>query len=98
MAKRDSKATPEEIAREEKGAKSRFIQKLRAEPQVAIRGDLSFKETMGDYSTYLINGVPFTIYFNGKYQKFPRSIAKLLQKKLDAIAASNLRKDVTVEI
>jgi hypothetical protein len=65
-----------------------FIQKLKKEPLVKVHGAKVFQKTLGDYYTFLINGYSVTIYFDGSYQEYPKSIAELLNRKLDDIAVS----------
>lgn len=65
-----------------------FIQKLKSEPIEKVHGAKVFKKTLGDFYTFLINNYSVTIYFDGTYQEYPASIARLLRKKLDEIAVS----------
>jgi hypothetical protein len=65
-----------------------FIQKLKKEPLMKVHGAKVFQKALGNYYTFLINGYSVTIHFDGSYQEYPESIAKLLQKKLDDIAVS----------
>jgi CTP:phosphocholine cytidylyltransferase-like protein len=80
--------TEAQLQKERKREASAFIRKLQKEQLVEVYGSTVYKKNLGDYFTFLINGYSVTIYFNGTYQKYPASIAKLLQKKLDAIAVS----------
>ena len=66
----------------------KLLAKLRREPKVKVYGAPSFKKSEGPYYTFLFNGIPVTIKFDGTWQEFPSSIAEHLNRKLEKIAAA----------
>lgn len=66
--------------------------KLAKEPKVMVYGNPLYKTFLGDVYSFLYQGNPVTIKFDGTEQPFPKTIAKLLQKKLDASANANTAK------
>lgn len=66
--------------------------KLAKEPKVMVYGNPLYKTFLGDVYSFLYQGNPVTIKFDGTEQPFPETIAKLLQKKLDASANANVAK------
>lgn len=85
-----------DLKKEIKKEAKTFTQKLKDEPLVAVYGPKSFQATLGNFYTFLLNTYPVTIRFDGTYQKFPKSIAEKLQKKLDniSVAVSPVNKEV----
>lgn len=80
------------IANDMKKSTNEFIEKLKKEKFVEIVGSTMYKAYLGDFYTYLFNGVPVTIRFNGTAQKFRKSIAEDLNKRLNEIANSKSKK------
>jgi hypothetical protein len=74
------------------------IAKLKAEPRVKVLGMESFQNQLGEVYTFLYNGMPVTIKFDGTYQEYPESVAKLLESKLSEIARANVRRNTNVKI
>lgn len=66
--------------------------KLAKEEKVGIYGNPLYKQFLGDVYSFLYQGNPVTIKFDGTTQFFPKTIAELLQKKLDASANANVAK------
>ncbi len=54
-----------------------------------ITATLMKRTAAGDVYTFTFNGFPISIRFDGTYQEYPETIAKILIKKLDDIAISN---------
>lgn len=81
--------TEESLANENKRETLAFWESLRKEPSVGIKGDVSYKMFMGDVFTFLYNGVPVTIKFDGTIQYFPAPIANYIEKVLSKTAETN---------
>lgn len=96
MAAKENNVNDRVLQKELKKEAESFIQKLKKEPLEKVHGAKVFQKTLGDYYTFLINGYSVTIYFDGTYQEYPKSIAELLRRKLDdiAIAISPVNQDV----
>jgi hypothetical protein len=80
--------TPEEIR----------VQKIKQEPRVKVYGNEIFQDQLGETYTFLYNGLPVTIKFDGSYQEYPESVATLLESKLSEIAKANTRKTINTRI
>lgn len=74
------------------------VQKLKKEPRVKVYGNEIFQDQLGEVYTFLYNGLPVTIKFNGSYQEYPESVANLLESKLSEIAKANTRKTINTRI
>lgn len=74
------------------------IEKLKNEPKVKVYGNEVFQSQLGEVYTFLFNSLPVTIKFDGTYQEYPESVAKLLENKLSEIAKANIRKTVNTKI
>jgi hypothetical protein len=85
---RQKQITPEEAR----------IQQLKKEPRVKVYGNEIFQDQLGETYTFLYNGLPVTIKFDGSYQEYPESVAQLLESKLSEIAKANTRKNINTRI
>ena len=74
------------------------IERLKKEPKVKVYGNEIFQDQLGEVYTFLFNGLPVTIKFDGTYQAYPESVAKLLENKLSEIAKANTRKTINTKI
>jgi len=74
------------------------IQQLRSEPRVKVFGNQIFRDQLGETYTFLVNGLPVSIRFDGTYQEYPKSIAELLEDKLARIAKANTRQNINTRI
>jgi hypothetical protein len=74
------------------------VQKLKKEPRVKVYGNEIFQDQLGEVYTFLYNALPVTIKFDGSYQEYPESVAKLLESKLSEIAKANTRKTINTRI
>lgn len=74
------------------------ISKINKETRVKVYGNPMFVPSLGEVYTFLYNGNPVSIEFNGEYQEYPETIAKLLEKKLAATARANTSKNVNTQI
>lgn len=90
--------TNADIAKRSKSKMTKFIEKLNKEPKVKVLGNESFIPTLGSVYTIHVNGVIFSLPFDGKYHEFPESIAALLEKKLSKISKANIAKNSTIKI
>lgn len=66
--------------------------RLAKEPKVMVYGNPLYKTFLGDAYSFMYQGNPVTLKFDGKEHPFPKTIAELLQKKLDASANANTAK------
>lgn len=74
------------------------IQKLKKEPRVKVYGNEIFQDQLGETYTFLLNGLPVSIKFDGSYQEYPESVAKHIEAKLSQIAKANTRKNINTRI
>lgn len=74
------------------------IQKLKNEPRVKVYGNEIFQDQLGETYTFLLNGLPVSINFDGSYQEYPESVAKHIEAKLSQIAKANTRKNINTRI
>jgi len=77
---------------------SLLIKKYKNEPKVEVIGSKLYKKHLGSVYTFTYNGFPVSIKFDGTVQKYPKSIAKVLERKLNEIAESNARKEINTEV
>jgi len=88
MATKKKQLTPEQTR----------IQKLKNEPRVKVYGNEIFQDQLGETYTFLLNGLPVSIKFDGSYQEYPESVAKHIEAKLSQIAKANTRKNINTRI
>lgn len=74
------------------------IQKLKQEPRVKVYGNEIFQDQLGETYTFLLNGLPVSINFDGTYQEYPESVAKVIESKLSQIAKANTRRNINTRI
>jgi len=77
---------------------SALVRKYQKEPKVEVLGNSMYKAYLGSRYTFTFNGFPVSIKFDGTYQKYPATIAKVLQKKLNEIAEANAAKNVNTQL
>jgi hypothetical protein len=77
---------------------SALKRKYENEPKVEVMGSTMYKPYLGSRYTFTFNGFPVSIEFNGKPQKYPATIAKVLQRKLNEIAEANAPKNVDTQL
>lgn len=70
------------------------LEKLKKEPKVKVYGNILYKDFLGDVYTFLYQDYPVTIKFDGTHQEYPETIAKILVKKLEGAANSNVSIEV----
>lgn len=71
--------------------KIRFA-KIKSEPLVGVYGNPLYAQYLGDVYSFDYQDFPVTIKFDGTTQYYHKTIAELLQKKLDAAARANVPK------
>lgn len=74
------------------------IQRLKNEPRVRVYGNEIFQDQLGETYTFLLNGFPVSIKFDGSYQEYPESVATVIEAKLSKIAKANTRKNINTRI
>ena len=77
---------------------SALVRKYKNEPKVGVMGSTMYKQFCGDRYTFTFNGFPISIDFDGKIHQFPKTIAKVVERKLQEIAEANAPKKVNQEI
>jgi hypothetical protein len=77
---------------------SALVRKYKSEPKVEVMGSTMYKPYLGSRYTFTFNGFPVSIEFNGKPQKFPKTIAEVLQRKLNEVAEANAPKNVDTQL
>jgi hypothetical protein len=88
----------QDVLNRNKTSMAAFLSKLDKEKKVKVLGNESFIPTLGTVYTVHINGVIFSLPFDGKYHEFPESIAKVLERKLSKISKANIGKNNTIKI
>ena len=88
----------QEVLNTNKTSMAKFMAKLDKEKKVKVLGNESFIPTLGTVYTVHINGIIFSLPFDGKYHEFPESVAKILEKKLSKISKANIGKNTSVKI
>lgn len=68
--------------------------KIKGEKMVAVYGNPLYKSSLGDVYSFDYQDYSVTIQFNGKDQFYPETIARILQRKLDAAAKAYVPKAV----
>ena len=63
--------------------------KIKSEPMVAVYGNPLYATYLGDAYSFDYQDFPVTIRFDGKNYFYHKTIAEILQKKLDAAARAN---------
>lgn len=87
-----------QVLRDAEIARRGLMAGLAKAPKMRVYGSKSYKESMGDRWTFLYNGVPVSISFDGTWQEYPEPVALYIQKALEQIAESNAPKDEFVKI
>ena len=77
---------------------SGLVAKYKAEPKVEVLGSTIYKQYCGDRYTFTFNGFPVSIDFDGKKHPYPKTIAGVLERKLQEIAEANAPKKVNQEV
>lgn len=90
--------TESEVLREASKSRQTMMMGLVTAPKRKIHGSKVYKETMGDRWTFLFNGIPVSISFDGTWQEFPGPIADYIEKALEEIAVANSPKEEFVKI
>lgn len=73
-------------------------EKIKKENRVRVYGNPMFVPSLGETYTFLYNGNPVSIDFDGEYHEYPETIARLLEKKLAATARANTSKNINTQI
>ncbi|SRR5690554_3488049 len=88
----DSPKATAKAARELKNEQAKFAERMKKEKKVKVFGNPMYAQFVGKTYTYLHNGLPVTITFDGEHYEYPETIAKNLEKKLSRIAKANTPK------
>lgn len=90
--------TETEVLKQAQKARQGLMANLAKAPKRQVYGSKAYKETMGDRWTFLYNGVPVSIKFDGTRQEFPEPVADYIEDALGKIAEANAPKDEFVKI
>lgn len=71
--------------------KARF-DKIKKEPLIGVYGNPLYVQYLGDAYSFDYQDYPVTIVFDGKTHYYHKTIAELVQKKLDAAARAHVPK------
>jgi len=74
-----------------------MLRKFKDEPLEVVHGSQAYANYFGSVYTVLFNLVPVTIRFDGTEQKFPKSVAQFLRRKIMKTTAVNIPQVVTEE-
>lgn len=77
---------------------SLLIKKYNNEPKVEVIGSKLYKKHLGSVYTFTYNGFPVSIKFDGTAQKFPKTIAGVINRKLNEISEANAPKEINKEL
>lgn len=75
-----------------------FVTKLKKEKKVKVLGNELYKTHQGDALSFLYNGIPVYLPFDGEYHIFPETLAKVIERKLKLISIANTPKRKNVKI
>ena len=75
-----------------KSLRPQFLAKLKAEPLETVLCSKAYEPAFGKTYTAFCNTVPITVQFNGTEQKFPKSIARWLRRKIEKTIEANAPK------
>ena len=69
-----------------------MLNKCKNDEVVKFRGDKIFAPIFGKVYTFLYNGVPVTVRFDGTEQEFPKFIYDMIMKKIHETSEANTPK------
>lgn len=69
-----------------------MLDKCKTDPVVKFRGDKIYAPIFGKIYTFLYNGIPVTIKFDGSEQEFPKFIYDMIVDKIHQVSESNTPK------
>lgn len=69
-----------------------MLDKCKNDEVVEFRGDKIYAQYFGKVYSFLYNGIPVTIRFDGSTQKFPRFIYDKIMEKIHDVSESNTPK------
>lgn len=92
LSERSTRAIPTDKSYAERNR--RRLERLKAEPKVKVYGNPLYKTYLGDVYSFDYQDFPVSISFNGAWHEYPKTIAELLMKKLDAAAMNHVPKQV----
>lgn len=75
-------------------AEKELMKNLSKEPKVGVLGNPLYVPYLGEVYTFMYFGNPVSITFDGTIQKYPKTIAEILQSKLDQASNSNVSRIV----
>lgn len=78
--------------------KKHMLNKAKNDEEVVFVGQKVFADIFGKNYTFLYNGVPVTIKFDGSKQKLPKFIYDFVMDKINKVSESNTPTDETVKI
>lgn len=73
-----------------------MLDKCKSDKKVKFRGDKIWAPIFGKVYTFLYNGIPVTVKFDGTEQEFPEFVYNLIQEKIHETSEANTPK-VSIE-
>lgn len=73
--------------------KNHMLKRCKTDEVVELTVDKINAQYLGKVYTFAYNGIPVTVYCDGKPHKYPKFIADKIRKKLTAISESNTYKE-----
>lgn len=71
---------------------------LKDSPKVKFRPSVGYAGIFGNVWTFMLNGFPITVRFDGTEQVFPQPVYERIMEKINEGLESNARKDITTKI
>lgn len=78
--------------------KNHMLKRCKKDKKVTRTISKFYEPYLGKVYTFLYNGIPVTLYCDGKPRQYPEFIAKKIDKKLSQIADSNTAQDISVNL
>ena len=78
--------------------KNHMLKKCKSDKKVTRTISKFYEPYLGKVYTFLYNGIPVTVYPDGKPHEYPEFIAEKIDKKLAKIADSNVSQDISVTL
>lgn len=74
--------------------KKHMLTRCKNDRVVKFTGQKIFAQFFGEIYTFLYNGIPVTVKFDGSTQEFPEFVYNKIMDKISAVSESNTPKDI----
>lgn len=74
--------------------KKHMLERCKKDKKVTFVGNKIYAQYFGKTYTFLYNGIPVTVKFDGSKQEFPEFIAKKIQDKIYRVSEDSTPKDI----